>query len=349
MPMIDRLKSGAATVVPGGHASTWGHRTNSGREAISLRTAEAVPVERHRAGAERRPAAVPEHVALTVRYAWMGMLGLAAVMLTVTAFGDFALAGGEASYAVVFLALAAVAFFGEYIDSSLGMGYGTVLTPVLLILGYSPLEVVPCLLLSETLSGLFGGLLHHRLGNVDLRWGTNANVTTLVLVGLSVVGAAGAVVVAVQLPPLWVKLYVGTMIVAVSLFLLLGRRALRAYSWRRILPLGVVAAFNKGISGGGYGPLVTGGQVLLGVDEKSAIGTTTVSEGLVSLVALTLYLILQGGAFDWSLGVPLIVGAMLSVPAATWTVRILPPETFRPMMGWATLFLGTLLLVKLFV
>jgi|GEM_PF-66152 len=346
--MIDRLKSGAGTAVPGGPASPWSVHTNAGREAISLRTADAVPVERHRAGAGTSPAGVPQHVTMTVRHGWMAMLVLAAILLTAATFADVRLAGEGVGYPVAFAAVAAVAFFGEYIDSSLGMGYGTVLTPVLLILGYSPLDVVPCLLLSESLSGLFGGLLHHRLGNVDLRWGTHASATTLILAGLSVVGAIAAVVLAVQLPPFWVKLYVGAMIVAVSLFLLFGRRRRRG-SWRGMVPLGLVAAFNKGISGGGYGPLVTGGQVMLGVDEKSAIGTTTVSEGLVSLVALTLYLVLRQGAFDWSLGVPLILGAMLSVPAATWTVRILPPETFRPMMGWATLFLGTLLVTKLFV
>ncbi len=41
------------------------------------------------------------------------------------------------------------AFICEYVDSSLGMGYGTTLTPLLLIMGYNPLQIVPAVLLSE--------------------------------------------------------------------------------------------------------------------------------------------------------------------------------------------------------
>jgi uncharacterized protein len=51
-------------------------------------------------------------------------------------------------------AIAAVSFAAEYVDSSLGMGYGTTLTPVLLLLGFAPLEVVPALLVSQLLAGL---------------------------------------------------------------------------------------------------------------------------------------------------------------------------------------------------
>ena len=35
------------------------------------------------------------------------------------------------------------AFIAEYFDSSLGMGYGTTLTPVLLFMGYTPMQIVP--------------------------------------------------------------------------------------------------------------------------------------------------------------------------------------------------------------
>ncbi|MDD5081165.1 MAG: hypothetical protein PHC58_04125, partial [Candidatus Omnitrophica bacterium] len=55
-----------------------------------------------------------------------------------------------------------LAFIFEYMDSTLGMGYGTTLTPVLLIMGYEPLQVVPVVLISELFSGLLAGFLHHR-------------------------------------------------------------------------------------------------------------------------------------------------------------------------------------------
>lgn len=65
-----------------------------------------------------------------------------------------------------------LAFICELVDSSLGMGYGTTLTPLLLILGYDPLDVVPAVLFSEFITGIFTGLLHHKFENVDLRPGT---------------------------------------------------------------------------------------------------------------------------------------------------------------------------------
>jgi len=32
-----------------------------------------------------------------------------------------------------------------------------------------------------------------------------------------------------------------------------------SFSWKRLIAIGLISSFNKGISGGGYGPLVTGG------------------------------------------------------------------------------------------
>jgi len=60
--------------------------------------------------------------------------------------------------------IALIAFLAEYVDSSLGMGYGTILTPVLLLMGFKPLEVVPAVLLSEFATGLLAGFTHHKLG-----------------------------------------------------------------------------------------------------------------------------------------------------------------------------------------
>lgn len=62
-----------------------------------------------------------------------------------------------------------VALICEYMDSTLGMGYGTTLTPVLLLMGFSPLQVVPTVLLSELISGLLAAFFHHREGNVNLK------------------------------------------------------------------------------------------------------------------------------------------------------------------------------------
>ena len=68
-----------------------------------------------------------------------------------------------------------IAFFCEYIDSSLGMGYGTALTPILLIMGYTPLQIVPAVLLSELITGLSAAFFHHRLSHKIHLFSTSSN------------------------------------------------------------------------------------------------------------------------------------------------------------------------------
>jgi uncharacterized membrane protein YfcA len=69
----------------------------------------------------------------------------------------------------LFLPIILLAFTCELVDSTLGMGYGTTLTPLLLLLGHEPAEIVPAVLLSEFVTGVLAGLFHHEFGNVDLR------------------------------------------------------------------------------------------------------------------------------------------------------------------------------------
>lgn len=280
---------------------------------------------------------------------WMICLCAAAVGLVVLTFSkDFSLVKAVDSAALVMVILFMMAFLAEYIDSSLGMGYGTTLTPVLLIMGFSPLQIVPAILFSEFITGISAGGLHHRIGNVDLKPSTQAGKSMLILAFCSVVGTVFAVFFALSLPKVIVKSYIGIMILLIGLFIILGNRVIGAFAWSKIIGLGTIAAFNKGISGGGYGPLVTGGQVMIGVPGKNAIGVTSFAEGLVCLVGLILYVIFHGW-LDWNLAIPLTIGAIASVPASTWTVKILPEQFLRQYIGYATIFLGVLTLIKLWL
>ncbi|MCE5272655.1 sulfite exporter TauE/SafE family protein [bacterium] len=245
------------------------------------------------------------------------------------------------------LLLSSLAFVAEYVDSSLGMGYGTTLTPILMFSGYTPLQIVPAVLFSEFVTGISAGLAHHSLGNVDLSRGTDDRRVMYLLLALSVVGTLAAVVMALNLPARAVKFYIGVIITAVGLFLIAGIGRKIRYSSARIIALGTVAAFNKGISGGGYGPLITGGQIMCGVPEKNAVGITSFVEGVVCLVGLILYVTMQGGIY-WPLAGALTAGAVLSVPVAAWTVKIVSGPTLRWVIGVITLLLGVMTLVKLF-
>jgi len=240
-----------------------------------------------------------------------------------------------------------LAFLCEYVDSSLGMGYGTTLTPLLLIMGYQPLQIVPAVLLSELITGLSAGFLHHKAKNVNLKVGTKDFKISMVMAGCSVFGTLIAVFIAVKVSTFHIKLYIGILVLTMGILILATLRKTFSFSWKKITSLGLLAAFNKGISGGGYGPLVTSGQILSGVNSKNAIGITSLAEGLTCLVGVIAYLLYTNHTIQWRLAPSLIVGAILSVPFAAFTVQKIKANHLRLIVGIATLILGLFTLGKI--
>ena len=202
----------------------------------------------------------------------------------------------------IMVTLVICAFLFEYMDSTLGMGYGTTLTPVLLLLGFKPLPIIPVVLLSELISGLLAGFLHHKQGNVNflpktiklsrvtkkikyLGWIESFKIgipvhlkVALLLAVCSIVGTIAAVFVAINIPKFWLKLYIGCLVLLMGIIILICFNKEFNFSWEKITLLGIVASFNKGMSGGGYGPVVTSGQILSGVKTRNAVGITSLAE-----------------------------------------------------------------------
>ena len=100
-----------------------------------------------------------------------------------------------------FIGLGLAAFLCEYISLSLGMGYGIILVPILLFLGFKPLQIIPIVLISELLSGLIAALFHHKFENVDFRFGTRDSKIVTVMAACSIIGAVIAVPIAVNISP----------------------------------------------------------------------------------------------------------------------------------------------------
>ncbi|MEZ5335109.1 MAG: sulfite exporter TauE/SafE family protein [Methanolobus sp.] len=270
------------------------------------------------------------------------------------------------------LAILLIAFLAEYIDSTLGMGYGTTLTPILLLLGFEPLQVVPAILLSESLTGVFAGLMHHKVKNVDFRpktmnpyrifeatqqlgiaetfeRGLPRHLKVALLIAFcSIFGSLFAVFVAVNIPAFYLKLYIGLLVLVIGIVILATLNKEYGFSWKKITGLSLIASFNKGMSGGGYGPVVTGGQLLSGVDGKNAIGITSLAEGLTCIVAVIAYLY-TNSIIDWILAPYLVTGAVLSVPFAAISVKKIDTKKFKVIVGVATLVLGVFTLWKVLV
>lgn len=62
-------------------------------------------------------------------------------------------------------------FVVEVVDAAIGMGCGTILAPVLLMVGVNPIQVVPAVLVSQLIGGLLASFFHHRFRNVNFAVG----------------------------------------------------------------------------------------------------------------------------------------------------------------------------------
>lgn len=270
----------------------------------------------------------------------------------------------------VIIVLIISAFLCEYMDSTLGMGYGTTLTPVFLLMGFAPMQIVPAILLSELISGILAGVFHHRQGNVDFKPKTYdvfkiSNMLSplgyiekvrksfpmhlkiaILLAACSIVGTVVAVFIAVNIPKFYLKLYIGCLVLAMGIIILVCFKKDFKFSWKKITLLGLVASFNKGMSGGGYGPVVTGGQILSGVEGKSAIGITSLAEGLTCLVGVIAYVLIAKNPVDWKLAPYIIVGAVLSVPLSAKSVKLISTKNLKLAIAVLTIILGLLTIVK---
>jgi uncharacterized membrane protein YfcA len=103
--------------------------------------------------------------------------------------------------------VAILAFMSEYLDSALGMGYGTALAPMLLLLGYKPLQVVPAILVSQLFTDVASCIFHHNLSNVNLRVNSQDFKIAFILGLVSSIGVIISANLAFKLPSWLLTLY----------------------------------------------------------------------------------------------------------------------------------------------
>jgi len=122
-------------------------------------------------------------------------------------------------------------------------------------------------------------------------------------------------------------------------------RRLRAFALQPVPSL--MTAFNKSVSGGGYGPLLTSGQVLSGLGGKASIAITSLAEGFTCLAGASFFL-LRGQTIHMELIVPVIAGALLSVPFSASIVQRVDESWLKRFIAYATIALGAITLVRSF-
>jgi uncharacterized membrane protein YfcA len=265
-----------------------------------------------------------------------------ALVLTVFIVALLVHGGIDPGKAVLLICLC---FACELVDSGLGMGYGTILTPTLLLLGYSAEDIVPTVLLSELLSGSAAAFFHHQIHNVDLGLRGKDFVPALILAVGSFVGVSVGVFVAVTVSTTLLSMVIGSIILMSGLFVILLSRRVVPYSKWRMIVLATVASFNKAVSGGGYGPVVTSGQILSGIPGRSSVGITSLAEAFTCLLGVCLFLA-KGGHIAPLLLLPMVTGALLSIPFAVFAINKANEDQLKSVIGALTVVMGAATIYK---
>lgn len=254
-----------------------------------------------------------------------------------------------------------------YLSVSIGVGYGTILTPLLLIIGFTPLQVVPAVLVSQVLGATVGGLAHYRVGNIKLDFRRDNELIKKRLRGLGylprsndakvvfilvVCGIAGVLLgafTALNISMIVLETYIGVMVLGVGLAVLLRKSRKNAMSWSALVIMGIVGAFNKGMTSGGYVPLVTGGQIVGGREAKCSIASTSLAVGIIGAVGFLSYVLVAGGNIYWWMAAATSIGAIIAAPLGAFSVKKISGERIRLVIGITTTILGALTLMRAFL
>jgi uncharacterized membrane protein YfcA len=231
----------------------------------------------------------------------------------------------------------------------LGGGFGTLMAPFLLLLGYDPKVIVPAILFSETCSGFIGGGFHTYFKNVNWR---SAIIT---LIGSMSAMIIATFLVGVFLPKMIVSIYISLIAVLLGTFVVI--RSFRNFNFKTktnafgTCILGFICGFNKGMSGGGYGPLSVSGYMALGLIPAVAIGTTTIVEGIACAAGFVVNLAFIG--IVWSMALPMAMGSAIADPISAWVnnkakIRLKPPFHGR-IIGIVMFTLGLVAILKTLV
>ncbi|HEC82492.1 MAG TPA: sulfite exporter TauE/SafE family protein [Thermoplasmatales archaeon] len=235
------------------------------------------------------------------------------------------------------------AFFASVIDTSLGMCYGTILTPSLIIAGYSPTIVVPAVLLSQLVVDTAGGAAHTKVKNFTKR---DIKVALLVAIPATTLAGIGAFS-NLNLSKIIIKSYIGVLVAILGFLTLYGIRLRK--SPKGLVLISSIAGFNKGFMGGGFGPVVVSGQIIFNHDVRPSVAIGDIAEIPVCIVGLLVFAIFAELSFSTIfliVCIPAIVGSLIGPHL---TVRISQKNYAEKIIGVAMLMLGVITLMKIFL
>jgi len=254
-----------------------------------------------------------------------------------------------------------LAFLFETMDSCAGMGFGTGLTPLLLIMGYDPLQVVPILLISEAITGFTSGFFHNEFENVKFKLKKPYNKETKIMFTIAISGCIAIIFsvfltyFAIKIDKNIIKTYVAVLVLIMGIIAVIRLKSRsNTYKPKLLLSFSGLAGFNKGIGAGGYGPVVMLGQIFSGIYEKTATAIVSLSEGIVSVVGVASFLLLplitnQVLEIDFILLPSVFTGGFIAALVSPYLVRIFPNKMWQVVIPSYAIGIGIYLLAKLYI
>jgi uncharacterized membrane protein YfcA len=236
----------------------------------------------------------------------------------------------------------------EFIDSALGMMYGTVLSPLLIILSFNAKDVVPSILISQAIGGFIASWRHHRHGNADFSSGAIDRRIAVSVIWFGVFACLFGVFLSVSVSSKILNFYIGLLVTTVAIMILCNRSLI--FTNRKVYLLGFISAFNKALSGGGFGPLVAGGQLVFRErSEKGAIGSTDFAEAPICLFSFVLWVCFKGFP-PAELFIPLCVGSAVGgFFGPKFLSLITAPNRLKKVLGALVLIEGISVLCKVWI
>jgi len=217
-----------------------------------------------------------------------------------------------------------IGFCAQLVDGALGMAFGVLTTTSLLAFGVPPATASAMTHATEVFTTAASGLSHAYHKNVDWR----------LVARLAPAGIVGAVIGATVLSNVDGKViapFVSAYLICIGIYI-----AFKAWrpTWPRefrdwIVPLvGLSGGVLDAAGGGGWGPVVTSSLVGRGHNARLVIGSTNLTEFLVT-VATSLTFIVTLGWAELHSAIGLIIGGVLAAPVGGYIVARIP---VRPLM-----------------
>lgn len=240
--------------------------------------------------------------------------------------------------------LVILAFICEYLDCSLGLGYGTILSPLFLLFGFDPLISIPSILVSQAAAGFLAAYFHHKFGNADFHPKNKDTKITAVIILAGIIATIVSVFFAININQLYIKIYIGILVSSMGIVLLINKKIV--FSWKKIVGTAILTGINKSLSAGGN--VVTSGLIISGNDTKRSIAITSFGEAPICICGFITYIILNGLSEPF-FPILLTIGAVAATPFGAIGTSKYNASKARKFIGVLTIILGVITLVKIFL